>query len=157
MGVSLVAARSFSASELKSFVLACINDIAEDNTSDDVITASIDPHKDCWLVIGRNGFALGAVQFKPFNQSLLEIHPFIPKPNRNLSEKLVATAIAWVKEVAPSDMYQTLITNIPAEKRYARIFALKMGFKEVGRYSNGFKLDGKYQDMVLFERGINNE
>lgn len=145
MDISVI--RTTNPCEVYPAVLGCFTDIVEDGTEHEAVENYVDVHRDCWLKVGSAGF----VQLTPYNRSMLEIHPFIAKNMRNQSEQAVQAAIGWFDNEAP-DMYQSLVTNIPACKRYATLFAAKMGFKQVGAYAKGFKKDGKYHDMLLFQR-----
>jgi hypothetical protein len=158
MGIGVAVERTFDTALISQAVLSCLNDVLEDNTPKDAINASVNEQTQCWACVSdiESGVILGLIQFKPYNRSMLEIHPFVPPKNRKHSELIVSSAIKWAAGYAPS-MYKTLITNVPTCKRYAMLFALKMGFSEVGRYKNGFKNNGTYHDMVLYQRGIDNE
>lgn len=141
----------------KEIIMGCImplfNDIVEDGTGINALKGYVDVFKDLWVSIHAKNELVGVVQFKPYNRTMLEIHPFIQKPFRKYSEKAGKAALKYASTHAPK-MYNSIITNIPASKRYASLFARKIGFKEIGRYKDGFFKDGAHCDMVLFQRGI---
>ena len=133
-------------------VEALFDDVTEQDTPKTVLDTYIDVDAHWWLRIDKDGELLGVLKFKPYNRTMLDVHPFMVKKHRRHSEKAMSAALDYCDKYAP-DMYTSTITNVPACKRYATLFAHKMGFKEIGRYKDGFKKNNVYHDMVLFQRG----
>jgi hypothetical protein len=129
-------------------------DIVEDGTPYTAIDGYVNIKTSAWFRLSHAGELVGFVELRPFNRSVLEIHPFIRKCMRNHSEKAVKLVLDWFDSDAP-EMYQSIITNIPACKRYATIFAHRMKFKRAGAISKGFYKNGVYHDMLFFQRGRN--
>lgn len=142
---------TFEHEAIKNVVKTLVDDVVEDGCDHLNLDDYIDVKKDCWVECWHDHVIIGYVHFKPYNLTAMEIHPFIRKEHRDKSYHAIKAAIRWFDTLSP-DMYKSLITNVPACKRYAVIFALKMGFKKVGCYKNAFKRYNKLHDMVLFQR-----
>lgn len=155
MDTGLIIDRTFDRRLINFVALACLNDIVEDGTSEQALANSVDETSQIWAEVRDKKQILGLVQFKAYNRSILEIHPFVLPEHRNRSEDVGKSVIAWVTDYTP-ETYRTLITNIPSCKRYAALFARKLGFKQVGRYEDGFYKDGEHHDMMLYQRSIRN-
>ena len=85
-----------------------------------------------------------------FLTARLKVHPFIYKSKRRHSKEAAELAREWFNNEAP-EMYKSLITQTAAFNRHIVIFLLSLGFKKVGKYSEAFKRDGAYHDVIHFQ------
>lgn len=145
MGISIE--RDFDTLRINAVVENCFNDIAENGTDPALLASYVNVQKDCWLRIELDDELVGYTLLKPFNRSLLEIHPLLLPDMRKHSYTVMPEVLKFFDARVPQ--YSSLITNIPSCKRYATLFARAMGFIEVGRYKNGF--EGEH-DMIMFQR-----
>lgn len=145
MGISIV--RELDRSAIVPVVRELFPMVAEAGVQEESIEGYVNTTADCWLRLAADGDLIGFAKLTPYNGSMLEIHPFIRSNKRRYSyEGLGAVLDYFDTEIFN---YSSLITNIPSCKRYATLFAMRMGFSEVGRYSKGF--NNEY-DMVMFQR-----
>jgi len=132
---------------IQNAVLDCFYDIVEEGTSLSAVDGYIDVERDIWLRVGCIGF----VKMKRYNARLFEAHPFIYKIHRKQSEAGLKMAVSWFDENGP-DEYTSIITNVPRCKRHVALLVRKLGFNQVGCYSDAFWESGAYHDMLLFQR-----
>jgi len=128
-------------------VADCFYDIVDDGTPKEAMNGYVDVENDIWLKAGTVGFFL----LKQFNERIYEGHPFIYSNRRRHSSDAVNSALRWFDKFGPSS-YTSIITNVPACKRYALLSAMKAGFKKTGVYKDAFLKNGKYYDMHLLQR-----
>lgn len=150
MGINLDLA--VNESQVQYFVEQWFDDISEDDTPLESLNGYVNLHRDVWLTFKDKGLLVGVVKLKAYNRSTVDIHPFVGKEHRKYSGEIGRLTMQWFDRHAP-EMYRSLITNIPSCKRYAILFARKLGFKQVGVYTDAFCKDGKHHDMLLFQRG----
>ena len=129
------------------FVESCFHEIAEHGTPIAGLEHYINTERDCWLCVYHRDYIIGYVKLTPRNMSMLEIHPFIGKKYRRYSKAAMEAVLEYFDRLGGT--YRSIVTNIPACKRHAILLAKRIGFKEVGRFAEGFN---QKHDMIMFQR-----
>ena len=139
--------RSYDIIGIYNAIKTCFDDIVEDDTSHDSIEFSV--HKECWLEFRLGEVAIGYMQFKPYNRTSLDIHPYILPEFRRYSKQCGKLSLNWFNEQAPS-MYQKLISQVPSCHKHIKRYTLSLGFDLEGTHKKAFKKGGELIDLWLF-------
>lgn len=142
--------RTFDIDGVLDAVRHCFDDVTEDDTNIDTINAvSVD--SECWLEFSLDNEILGYMQFKPYNRTTLDIHPYIYKEHRIHSKECGKLSLNWFDQCAPL-MYQKLISQVPSCYRHIKRYTLGLGFSLEGTHKKAFRKNGELLDLWLFGR-----
>ena len=141
--------RTTGKEEIIKAVIECFDYSVEDDT--DFSCFHLDVEGRCWLKATDNDELIGFYEIKPFNRSMLEVHPFILKDKRNKSFDSAMAVKHWFNSEQCPKMYHSLVTHAPSLYRHIKIFLLRVGFNQVGKYEKAFRKSGELYDLNLFQ------